>query len=521
MNRFFAFTWLLLMSYIIIAQSEALNWYLKSPKTTKVYGVGAEAAYELLKNKKPKEIVVGVIDSGVEVDHEDLKESMWINEDEIPNNGLDDDNNGYIDDIHGWSFLGGDSLDMNYEAFELARMYLKSASYFEEIDTTNLNPEDLKKYEDYLDLRKTYNEKQQELKFQVQSAKLITKYIESVEKQTGMPFSKKANKDFEPKNEMDTRLRKQMKIILMVVSADQLKEEMSMGLEMIEPMYNMNNTGTDSLRESVVGDNLSDVYEKDYGCNRYEGPDAGHGTHVSGIIAADANNTFGIKGIAPSAKIMCLRAVPNGDERDKDIANSIIYAVDNGAKVINMSFGKTHTPNKLAVDQAIQYAAKHDVLLIHAAGNDAKNLDENDFYPARTLNDGSTAQNWLEVGASSASKKGKKFVASFSNYGVKSVDLFSPGVNIYSTMPDNTYKDESGTSMAAPAAAGVAALIRAYFPELSAVEVKNVLMNSVEPYKKKVRRPGSKEKVLLSDLCISGGVISAENAIKTLLEQRN
>jgi subtilisin family serine protease len=214
---------------------------------------------------------------------------------------------------------------------------------------------------------------------------------------------------------------------------------------------------------------------------------------------------------------MVVRAVPNGDERDKDVANAIRYAVDNGAKVVNMSFGKYYSPEKKVVDEAVEYAMSKDVLLIHAAGNEGKNRDIEQSYPSRDLANGSSAGNWLEVGANSY-KKGKNLIGSFSNYGQLKVDLFAPGVDIYSTVSDNKYLNESGTSMAAPSAAGVAAVIRGYFPELKANEVREVLMKTVVPYKKKVKVPGKKKnKARVSELCISGGFINANNAVRSLM----
>jgi subtilisin family serine protease len=286
---------------------------------------------------------------------------------------------------------------------------------------------------------------------------------------------------------------------------------------------------SDSLRRVIVGDNPSDLSEKYYGCNRVEGPDAMHGTHVSGIIAANRTNGVGIIGEANNVEIMAIRAVPNGDERDKDIANAIYYAVDNGASVINMSFGKYYTPGKTVVDAAVEYAKSKDVLLVHAAGNDAKNKDVEDSYPTRELDNGTIADNWIEVGASSY-KKGKGIIANFSNYGKTRVDLFAPGVDIYSTVPDGKYEDASGTSMACPSVAGVAAIIRSYFPELTAAEVKDVLMKTVVPYKGKVLLPGGEivegkkgpeqkdVKVSMADLSISGGFVNVNNAVKYLLE---
>ncbi|MFN3316269.1 MAG: S8 family serine peptidase, partial [Raineya sp.] len=268
----------------------------------------------------------------------------------------------------------------------------------------------------------------------------------------------------------------------------------------------------------IVGDNPKKLREKGYGNNDVKGPDAFHGTHVAGIIAANRDNNLGIKGVANNVLIMPIRAVPDGDERDKDIANAIYYAVDNGAHIINMSFGKAYSPNKAFVDEAVKYAEAKGVLLVHAAGNDAKNLEVEANFPNRTYADnGKEATNWLEIGASSWHNSDSKFVANFSNYGKSKVDVFAPGVDIYSTVPDkNTYKHASGTSMAAPATSGVAALLMSYYPTLTAVQVKEILMKSSIKYSQNINKPGEKDNTdtKLSDLCITGGIINAYEAVK-------
>ena len=271
----------------------------------------------------------------------------------------------------------------------------------------------------------------------------------------------------------------------------------------------------------TVGDNYGDSYEKYYGNNDVKGPDASHGTHVAGLIAASRNNGKGMDGIADNVQIMAIRCVPNGDERDKDVANSIIYAVDNGASIINMSFGKGYSWDKAAVDKAIKYAKKNDVLLVHAAGNSHQNNDvdnnfPNDKYAKKGLFGPKKASNWLEIGALSW-KSGEDSPASFSNYGKENVDLFAPGVDVYSTMPDGEYAPMSGTSMASPVAAGVAALIRSYYPDLSAKQVKEVMMESTVLSKdmEKVKLPGGEGKMVpFSDLCVTGGTISAYEAVQ-------
>jgi len=505
---------------ISYGQKAPLNWYNKSPKGDKTYGTGAEKAYKLLEGKVPQEVIVAVIDSGVEVDHEDLKNVLWVNKGEIPGNGIDDDGNGYIDDVHGWSFLGGATEDINHEAMEIARMYRLEKKYFEGKDVKQLSAADAERYKKFEQIKADFNEEQDALMQQYQGINMLSEYIGRVKAASNGVFSKKTNKAFKPTDPMDIRIQKRMKMILMMVSAEELDSQITHGAEQIGGLIKYNLMDADSLRRAVVGDDPYDLTNKFYGCNRYEGPDAMHGTHVSGIIAAERGNGIGIDGVASNAKIMVLRAVPNGDERDKDVANAIIYAVDNGAKVINMSFGKYYTPNKEAVDAAILYAKSKDVLLVHAAGNDAKNKDKEDSYPTRLLSDGTTASNWIEVGASSSSRKGKKILADFSNYGATTVDLFAPGVDIYSTVPDQKYEDASGTSMACPATAGVCALIRGYFPELSAEEVRDVLMKTVVPYKKKIRIPGTKNKGTMANVSISAGFVNAEKAVEYLLERK-
>lgn len=509
----------MIVSYSLIGwgQKAPVNWYLKSPTDDKIYGTAVENAYQLLKDKTPQEVIVAVIDSGVEVDHEDLKSVIWVNKNEIPGNNIDDDKNGYIDDVHGWSFLGGENEDINLEAMEIARMYQAQLKIWEGKDTTNLSDGDKEMYVKFIQTKKDFDKEQGALKQQYAGVKMLSDYIQKVKAASNGVFSKETNKAFQPTEEMDIKLKKRMGMILMVYPAAELEDQVVHGADQIGNIIKYNEMNVDSIRQVVVGDDPNDYTNRYYGCNRYEGPDAMHGTHVSGTIAGVRGNGIGVEGIASNAKIMVLRAVPNGDERDKDIANAIYYAVNNGAKVINMSFGKYYTPNQLAIDEAIRYAKSKDVLFVHAAGNDAKNKDIEDSYPTRKLSDGTLATNWIEVGASSSSKKGKKLLADFSNYGSTTVDLFAPGVDIYSTVPDGKYEDASGTSMACPATAGVAAMIRGYFPELTAEQVREVLMKTTVQYKKKIIIPGTKKKAKMKNVSISGGFVNAEKAVEYLL----
>ncbi len=503
----------------LFAQKKApQNWLLLSPSSDKVYGTGVESAYITLKDKKSKTVIVAVIDSGTDIEHEDLKDAIWTNAGEIADNGIDDDKNGYVDDVHGWSFLGGKNGDINYEASELARIYQRLNKKFENADTAKLIGPEVKEFEEYKKIKFTFFKEQEEKEQQLFGIKMFSEFLDRAKKQNNGVLSKAGLKNYVPGNKTDAKIKKRLKLLFLFgIKPEELEEQISEGRKSIENMLNYNKTNADSIRQYIVGDNVNNVNERYYGCNRVKGPDALHGTHVSGIIAAVRNNNKGINGIANDVKIMPIRAVPNGDERDKDIANAIRYAVDNGATIINMSFGKYYSPDKKLVDDAVQYALSKDVLLIHAAGNDSKNSDTELSFPNRELLSGTVVSNWLEVGASSY-KKGKNLIGSFSNYGKSKVDLFAPGVDIYSTVPDNKYLSESGTSMASPTTAGVAAMIRSYFPHLKAVEVKAVLMKTVVPYKKKVIKPGTrKSKVKVNELCISGGFINANNAVMELM----
>ncbi len=523
-----------LIAALILALSSAQaqqkapeNWFTLDPGTDKVAGTGADAALKTLKEKgkKGQTIIVAVLDSGVDADHEDLKPIMWVNPNEVPNNGIDEDGNGYVDDIHGWNFIGGkDGKNVHHDTYELTREYVRLKNRFAGTEPAKLYGDAKKEYAYYEEIKKAFEERRAEAEEQKagmesQFAKVGNAFAAAQKAlnkkeivEADMEALKKADKD------AATTLEKLFKNG--VTQAD-FEEQKAEALEYFNGQLNYG-LNPDYNPRTIVGDNPNDVNERFYGNNDVQGPDAFHGTHVAGIIAAVRNNDIGIRGVADNVRIMSVRCVPDGDERDKDVANAIRYAVDNGASIINMSFGKGYSPNKKLVDDAIKYAEEHDVLLIHAAGNDAENNDTDPNFPndmyAEPMKKGlfgkqKNATNWMEIGALSW-KSGEKRVASFSNYGKKNVDLFSPGVAIYSTIPGSKYGNAQGTSMAAPAAAGVAAILRAHYPELSAEQVREVMMKSVVPQNDaEVFKPGTTEKVNFSELCASGGVVSATNAV--------
>ena len=492
-----------------LTEEESKFWGHSDLVTDSIPGMSLDKAYDFLQGKKGIEVVVGVVDSGTDLLHEDLKNVAWINSKEIPSNGIDDDKNGYVDDINGWNFLG----TIYKEHLEYQRI-VKDPSIADE-ETVK---EATKFYDEKVEAAKK-NEKQYG-----QMLKMVTNADDAL--------SKHFDKSDYSKDEVtkvvteDTALKQNIEVAKQMYgfglsSLAQAKQELSKLVKNATSML----SGEDLKNEyrSVLGDDPNTMDNKSYGdaATGHSIKDEAHGTHVSGIIGASRNNDIGMNGVANNVKIMAVRAVPDGDEYDKDVALGLRYAVDNGAKVINTSFGKGFSPKKEWVYEAILYAASKDVLIVNAAGNDGKNMDVEKTYPndSRDLVT-EISDNVLTVGAMSANYD-ENLPASFSNYGKINVDVFAPGVQIYSTTPEGGYAKFSGTSMAAPSTAGVAALIRSYYPKLSASQVKHILMNSGTMINFEVIKPGSMsrenptgKKVSFSELSVSGRVVNAYNALK-------
>lgn len=423
-----------------------LNWYNQGGQ-----GMFTEKAYKYLKKKESKTVIVGVIDSGVDIEHEDLKGKIWVNSGEIAGNGIDDDNNGYIDDVHGWNFLGNAKGEhVNDARLEKTRILASLMDKYEGIDPNSIEQDD--------------------------EFKLYLKVKEDVEA---------GRAQFEQYMGM----------------LDKLPEDAQ---NYINSQMNFN-LNVDFDDRGLIGDDPDDFSDVVYGNPDVEGPDALHGTHVSGIIGAVRGNELGGDGVAENVKIMVLRAVPNGDEFDKDIALAVRYAVDNGAEVINMSFGKAYSPHQEEVYAAFKYADENGVLLIHAAGNDAKDIDVEPNYPtSRYSFQNAPLDHFVTIGASTKDK-GAALVASFSNYGAVGVDVFAPGFEIYNAVPQSEYMNLQGTSMAAPMVAGAAAMLKSYYQELSMKEIKEVL------YSTSIKYPKIEG---FADKSVSGGVVNLYKAAK-------
>jgi subtilisin family serine protease len=524
----------------IIPKQEALSeeeekfWSHADLLKDSIAGMSLEKAYQFLKGKKATPIIVAIADSGVDIEHEDLKDVLWVNSKEIKGNNLDDDKNGYIDDINGWNFLGNAAGKIiNADQLEITRLVKKGREKFGDKKADEIDQKDKTAFEAYQKLEEEYRLTISEKEFEIQDLDQTQNNLERV-KEVFADVKNFAGKEKLRISDLDSLKPTSLLMINQIDAIRKILENGATEADLIDYLQQIKDYKIE-LKKAMkgydlelndranLGDNLYDINDKFYGNNNVIGNKdlEKHGTHVAGIVAASRNNNKGAKGVANTVKIMTVRVVPDGDEHDKDVALGIRYAVDNGAKIINTSFGKRFSPNKEWVFDAIAYASKKDVLIVNAAGNDGKDIDVRETYP----NDSKDlitefADNVITIGASSMYYN-EELVANFSNYGKINVDVFAPGVDIYSTVPKNEYEPLSGTSMAAPSTSGVAALIRSYYPNLTAKEVKYILMNSGVKIDFEVVKPGSQTEenptgdlVPFSDLSVSGRLVNAYNALQ-------
>ena len=486
-----------------ITDDQLKRWSHLDILTDTIPGMSVDKAYaELLKDKKGVKVIVGIVDSGVDIEHEDLKSVVWTNAKEIAGNGIDDDNNGYIDDIHGWNFLGDIVKEhLEYERIALDKTLTDDATYQKARSMVD------KKLNESGDAK---NQISQTLAIATTSDEAMKKHLNK---------SVYTLEDVNSIKSTDAAILQSQRVLKQVFSYGMTVEAFKAEIQKELDNATSYETGLNKNYRSVLGDNPKDIKNTKYGNNQVMGPDkkeALHGTHVAGIVAQARYNNLGGDGVASNnVEILTVRAVPDGDEYDKDIALGIRYAVDNGAKVINGSFGKSFSPQKQWVFDAIKYAESKDVLIVHAAGNDAKDIDVEDNFP-NDSEDKKTeiADNLITIGALNF-EYGTNVVANFSNYGAVNVDVFAPGVQIYATTPNNEYQFLAGTSMAAPNAAGVAALIRSYYPDLTASQVKHILMDSGTTINTTVQVGGPKgDKKPFTALSKSGKIVNAYTALQ-------
>ena len=483
-----------------LTEAEKKNWGHLDLERDTIPGMAVDRAYEeIIKGKKGKKVIVAVIDSGIDIDHEDLDDVIWTNEDEIPNNGKDDDNNGYVDDVHGWNFLG----DAYNEQLEYVRILASG-------DTSNPHYEDAKatyesEYQTWTGRKTQYD----------QIAQAVNNAHETLKNHLNKEDYTMEEVNAISSEDQNVQQAKQIaqNINSNGITLQEAQEELKGIQEQVNERlnYNLNK----DFKGRTTNDDVNDLTDVGYGNGNVKPvkKSESHGTHVAGIIAAERNNGKGANGVANNVEIMALRTVPNGDEYDKDVALAIRYAVDNGAKVINGSFGKSFSPHADWVRDAIKYASDNDVIFVHAAGNDSNDVDVEPNFPDDNVDYVEVSNTYIRVG-SLTERYGSKLVSGFSNYGKKNVDIFAPGSAIYSTMPENEYDFNGGTSMAAPGVAGIAALIRSQYPDLTAAQVKQVILDSGLPLTTKVVVGGDASNVKpFVELSSSGKIANAYNAL--------
>ncbi len=487
-----------------LTEHEKKHWGHLDLVSDTIPGMSVNKAYdEIIGNRKGKKVIVAVVDSGIDLDHEDLDGVLWTNKGEKPGNNKDDDANGYVDDIHGYNFLG-ESYNEQLELSRILKLKLGDAAL----------------------QAKAKAEQETEYAEAQQNKQRYEQILQAVKGADAAVKNHLGKDDYDKEDVMgitteDQELQQQIAVLKQMYTFEEsipdVIETLNGGIEYFSEQLNYHYNIGFNGREPV-GDDPYNIMDMGYGNGNPDSreEDENHGTHVAGIIAAERNNGLGVNGVANNVEIMSVRAVPNGDEYDKDIALALRYAVDNGARIINCSFGKSYSPNAEWVYEAIKYAASKDVLIVHAAGNDGNDLDDlnNPNYPNDQVKNGpEMADNVITVG-SLEQEYGSEMVSSFSNYGKINVDIFAPGGKIYSTLNNNEYDFQGGTSMAAPAVAGIAALIRSYYPKLTAPQVKNIIMKSGLSTKASVVLDGDVEKAKNFDqVSKSGKMANAYNAL--------
>lgn len=499
-----------------IVREAPRDWHLLDADADRLAGIGVRRAMrELLAGREPsRTIVVAVIDGGIDTAHVGLNANLWSNPNEQPGTGRDDDGNGYVDDTRGWNFIGGaDGDNVHHDTFEVTRLHAQCTGSPAGA-ATGAPPELMRQCDRFAeDFEAKRREAEETLGRIRQIERALSAALPLLRQALATDTLTVAN--VTALSSMRADVRQARDLYLDLADAGISPEDVDDARKSYEAQVEYGYNASFDPRP-IVGDDYSDLAQRIYGNRDIMGPDASHGTHVAGIIAAVPGNDEGIAGIAPAVRVMGIRTVPDGDERDKDVANAIRYAVDNGAQIINMSFGKAHSPHKSVVDEAVRYADARGVLMVHAAGNDGEDLSVSPSFPNPVYQDGGRAANWIEVGASSW-RGPDSLAAPFSNYGREQVDVFAPGVDITSTKPDGEYGPNSGTSMAAPVVSGLAALIMAYFPDLTAGDVKRIILESATSHgDQMVVRPGTEDGDMVSfgALSSTGAVVNAYEAVR-------
>lgn len=524
-----------------------LDWYNCSFGEDGVYGAEVNKAYEFLKGKKVKKRpVVALIGTGLDVEHEDLKQAIWVNPGEQAD-GKDRDKNGFIDDINGWNFLGGKNGQVMERLIqegdrEFLRLKDKYADYitsngefFKIIDGKRVKvsaPENLSEYSYYKNVVMPESQLAR-IYGGWNMAYVIAEYGQKFKEDLRAKFPgqritlQEFQTCYDPNAPQDTLSDVTFTLIataFQLYKTDDLdfvyKTFVETGVARGKESYEeaLKAYGYDG-RKDIVGDDYLNINDNKYGNNVLLTSDAGLGTMQGGIIGGKRGNGLGNDGIMDEAEIMALRVTASGGEPYiKDMVLAIRYAADHGVDIIVLPQQNTLYPDgqKEWMIEALRYAESKGILVIVPAWELSQDLAKQTFYPNRRMTGDKELTNLMVI--SSSDKEGNPSLNA--NYGAKELDLFAPGINIYSAYTGDTYQIGSGVGLASASVAGVAALIKAYYPHLTGSQIRDILLESVTSRKgveveKGIEVDGkqTQDLFLFDDLCLSGGILNAYQAI--------
>lgn len=518
---------LLFLPFVVLAQNkhdlteeELKTWWHKDLEQDKIPGISLEKAYlQLLNDKEGEPVIVAVLDTKLDIHHEDLKEQIWVNEDEVPDNGIDDDQNGYIDDVNGWNFMGSKTgEDVVTQKLEPARIVVAYRNYFGDDFSDTLS----------IEKKKAFKEYSRAIKIVDKEVVRLDKFIKTVDSLNAIYYKARDTITYFTSNEnytLDTvdslrttypEMEKYFNILSLALEyglTDQDLIDQKNYLTGQKKGFDVNFNG-----RKILEDDPNDLTDVNYGNNKVKNNKLAfqHATPVAGLLAAQRNNNLGLNGISDYIKIMPVVMVAEGDEHDKEVALGIKYAVENGAQIINMSWGKYQSLHLDWVRDAFKYAAENNVLLVAAAGNAEKNIDLEPKYPNDEIDGAEFVDNYILAGGLTH-RYDSTMVSSFSNYGKKAVDIFAPASDIYTLAVNNEYDSDSGTSFASPLVSGTAAILKSYFPNLTAVQLKEIILKSGTEIDLMVKRPGDEENAPLipfSSLSKTGRILNVYNALR-------
>jgi subtilisin family serine protease len=534
------------------AQNE--NWHHLAPEDG-VFGAAIERAHAAARESglRParRPITIALIGGGIDISHKAISDIIWVNRRERRINGRDNDRNGWIDDRHGWNFLGNDTMTINSLSTMGDREFLRlkdkynhflfvedGIAYMFDDELGALvetePPADMEEFEYFL--RVVTESELAETNRGVMLAKAVVWYIREIGHSMRMAYPERVltRTDFgefvraqQSTTAMQDALFAFIDLMFMSANTEDWNTMAAFADTEFIPIQELRHERAMARRfpreRELIGDDPNDLNDKGYGNNNLLANNALRNTMIAGIIGAGGGQSE-IRGITNNVQIMTLRIEADfGEPYMKDMALAIRYAVEQGADIIQLGATNRLFPRHQShwVEEALRYAEQRNVLVVIPVRDLSSNLDDFPFYPNRNLSTG-TLSNIITVAASDS--LGNPFL--WANFSETELDIFAPGVEIKSAMPGNRYAIDSGSAYAAAMVTGVAAFIKNYFPQITPAQMRQLLIDTVtdrsdaEVEKQYRATAGSMrgriatDLFLFSDLCVSGGILNAERAIK-------